>query len=104
MSETVAISIVALGVGVALLIYLRWLFEQPFWGWAYAASFAFNAIVLIPIWIASWFAARFEPELWSQADSQVYIFSAVFVLPTALCYFLWQRALKLRDQANTDSN
>lgn len=77
---------------VALLVGLLWLLEQPPSAWLFALSLAFNAVVLIPLWIVSWLAAHYRPNQWEQAETHVLVFSAVFVLPTILFYAMWQRA------------
>ena len=70
--------------------------EDP-WRWIFVFSLGLNAVVLIPLWVVSWLAATYEPDLWAQAATHVLVFSGVFVLPTVLFYVLWDRALARDD-------
>lgn len=90
----VAFLVVKVVVIIALLVGLLWLFEQPPSAWLFALSLAFNAVVLLPLWTVSWLAAHYRPDLWEQAETHVFVFSAVFALPTILFYAMWQRALR----------
>ena len=82
-------------VGTAIALF-EWLLRQPVRGWVYAASLAFNAVVLIPLWAICWLVANDEPEVWARADGYAYGFSIAFVLPRVLFYLLWQRTLRER--------
>lgn len=90
----VALLIVTGVVIVALLVGLLWLLEQPPSAWLFALSLAFNAVVLLPLWLVSWLAAQYRPDQWDQAETHDLVFLAVFVLPTIFFYALWQRALR----------
>ena len=90
----IVLGLVAVFLIAALIIGLFWLIEQHPWCWVYSISLAFNIIVLVPLWVVVWVASSYEPDLWAKAEQPVYIFSAVFVLPTTLLYFLWKRAEK----------
>lgn len=74
-----------------MVIAFFWLLDQPVVAWFFVASLFFNVIVLIPLWIVSWLAANYQPELWSVAAAHVYVFSLAFVVPTGLFYWMWKR-------------
>ena len=90
----IVLGLVAVVVIAALIGGLFWLIAQHPWCWVYFISLTFNVIVLVPLWVVVWVASSNEPDLWAMAKEPVYIFSAAFVLPTSLFYFLWKRAEK----------
>jgi len=85
----IAFIIVKIIAIIALVIAFFWLLTQPPYAWLFVLSLAFNVVLLVPLWVVSWMAATYEPELWRAAELHVYVFSGVFVLPTAFFYLLW---------------
>ena len=70
--------VVVVGRGISAL------FEKPPRYWMLATMVTLNAVLLLPIWLASWFVADSEPELWLSARESVFTFSAYLLAPTAL--------------------
>ena len=78
--------VVAIFLVFVLLLGTVAILEQPPRYWMLAIMVALNSIVLLPIWLASWFVASSEPSLWLSAREAVFTFSAYFLGPTAVRY------------------
>jgi hypothetical protein len=88
----IAFLIVALIVAVVLVFALIWLIDQPLSAWFFAASLAFNAIVLVPLWVVAWLASVYQPEMWETVSIYVLWFTVAFCAPTVAFLVMWDRA------------
>jgi hypothetical protein len=73
-------------MGIAIIAALFWLLQQHPRVWLLALCIAFDAIVLIPVWLAAWLISSNDPALWNEARLPVHIFSAVLLVPTVLLF------------------
>ncbi len=87
----VGLIIVAFVLAVLLLVWFLHIFEQPIRCWFYYASVILDVVVLVPLWLISLVAMNTEPELWTQAQVPVLIFSGVLLAPTVILNYVCQR-------------
>ncbi len=93
----VGLIIVAFVLAALLLFLFIHILEQPIRCWFYYASVILDVVVLVPLWLISLVAMNTEPELWTQAQVPVLIFSGVLLVPTVILNYVCQKVKQKQD-------